>query len=79
LIGVDSGQVSFVDAPKYQIPDKDTWYDMVCEITLSRKECFAGAFDGGVASGTYFGDGGYPAEVVKNIAGAIVAAKVRFT
>ena len=61
---VDSGQAGVFDGGLYGTRSgvlQETFYDMCCKATLSKKSC--GYVDGGFATSSGFGDGFYSAEV----------------
>ena len=72
-VGVDSGQMSIVDAEICPAL-ADNLYDVVCQVTCPAGIVAAGT---GVASSTGYGDGGYALKLAK-VAGKVVAAEVVF-
>lgn len=83
-LGVDSGQMAFVDLPKFEGDTRDfppggkmiggEWYFNVCD---SHDEG-GGILDGGVVSSTGFGDGVYRLFVHRDDDGLVVAARIIF-
>ena len=86
--GVDSGQCGFFDDARYPNDkaqfeyEDDTFYGRVCETLSSPYEYGDGSKyqaaiipDGfGVASRTFYGDGGYDCRVLRNAEGKVIAA-----
>lgn len=79
-ITVDSGQAGFYDILKY--PDKNSqqreeFYDINCDLTLS-EEHGGTVQDIGAVSSSGYGDGIYSVYYNKNIEGKIVSAEIVF-
>lgn len=60
-IGVDSGQAGIFDDASFvgRTDENESWYEMICKKTLTKKG--GGVVNGGCASQSGVGDGGYPA------------------
>lgn len=84
--GVDSGQCGFFDDARYPVDpaqlewDEGTFYGECCETTLDYKKPGGGVVAGGagVVTRSGFGDGGYPVLVLRNSAGDVTAAVLRY-
>ena len=81
--GVDSGQCGFFDDAKYPADELELeyrsagFYRPICDLLSSEgggREAAIIPGDFGVASQTFYGDGGYPCRVLRNADGVVVAA-----
>jgi hypothetical protein len=88
-LGVDSGQMSFVDAHEYvkghaahpsggEYDEELTFYGDACKKSLSDFSAGILMFNIGVVSRSGWGDGGYPLEIWRNGDGKVVKCKVTF-
>lgn len=77
-VGVDSGQAGIFDLQYYEKNQpNEEWYQRICSITCSDKEC--GTIDNvGVVTCSGYGDGGYDAFVKRSNNGEIVAIEIVF-
>ena len=85
-IGVDSGQAGIFDYEYYKKYHTDAsdydhvesqWYDEVCKLTLSPKQCGT-IGDKGFVSSSGYGDGSYECYVAKNNNDEIIAIRIDF-
>ena len=72
-VGVDSGQAGIYDDEAFHSEDEN-WYDKNCNITVKNK---AGVLDGGCVSRSGYGDGDYPAYVVRRN-NKVVGVRIKF-
>ena len=78
-VSVDSGQAGFFDRAAFVAvcgPDFEAFYERVGGLTMGQ-ECF-GVLPFGVAAQSGYGDGGYAAHVVRDLAGLAIAAVIVF-
>lgn len=79
-VGVDSGQAGIFDKKHYHGKEDDYgdggWYDLCCNITLSKEG--AGIVEGGIVSSSGFGDGEYVCDIARNKDGQIIGVQITF-